>query len=261
MMGWMKVIISSCILQMKQSFSRAMFRYCVLIDPILFALITYVMYKDSGIGNFALYVVLGTGLSSLYNTICFSSAGDIERERFMGTLEVLMALPSRFRTILAGKVLGNTLLGLTSMTIAYIFVRVVFKAQMDIANPVLFMISFILSILSFLAMSLIMAVLFTLSRNARGLMNCMSYPVMILCGLFFPIEILPSWTRPFSYILSPTWAARLLHASMSGIDSYGRFALDMVLLIAVSVIYLGIFVILYDKIEKKIRVGATLGVC
>lgn len=260
MISILKIIWGSCLIQMQQSFARATFKFCVLVQPIIFAVITYMMFKNSGLENFTTYVVLGTGIMSLWSSICFSSAGDIERERYMGTLEIVTSVPVEFKIIMLGKVLGNTILGLMSMVITFVFVGVVFGEVLIIANPIVFIISLIVSLLSFMAISMLLAPSFTLSRNSRALMNCLEYPVFILCGVLFPIEVLPVWIRPLSYILSPTWAIKLLRDSSLGVQDFSGFATNLAILILITAIYSIAASKLFDRIDKETRIKATLEV-
>ena len=39
-------------------------------------------------------------------------------------------------------------------------------------------------------------------------------PVFLLAGVFVPVESLPAWLRPFSYVLPPTWAVEALRNVM-----------------------------------------------
>ncbi|QNO15870.1 ABC transporter permease [Alkalicella caledoniensis] len=260
MISVLKIIWGSCMIQMKQSFARATFKFCVLVQPIIYAVITYMMFRNSGIENFTSYVVLGTGIMSLWSSICFSSAGDIERERYMGTLQIVTSVPVQFKIIMLGKVLGNTILGLMSMVITFVFVSVVFGEVLTIANPLVFMASLIISLFSFMAISMLLAPSFTLSRNSRALMNCLEYPIFILCGVLFPIEVLPVWIRPLSYILSPTWAIKLLRDSSLGIHDFSNFATNIAIIILITVIYSIVASKLFDRIDKETRIKATLEV-
>ena len=72
----LRVLLSTMRVQMKQSFARPMFRFCLLANPILNTILLYEMYRGSGENNFMAYVVLGAGLMGLWGCICFSSAGD-----------------------------------------------------------------------------------------------------------------------------------------------------------------------------------------
>ncbi|WP_066502269.1 ABC transporter permease [Abyssisolibacter fermentans] len=256
----LNVIWASCILQMKQSFARATFKFCIIVQPIIYGMITYLMYRNSGHDNFVSFVILGTGFMSLWSSICFSSAGDIERERYMGTLEIITSVPSDFRIIMLGKIFGNIILGLLSMFITFIFVTFTFSVKMNIIHPYIFFAVFVLTIISFIGISMLLASSFTLSRNARGLMNCLEYPIFILCGIVFPISVLPSWTAPISYILSPTWSLKILRMCVSGIKDVHAFYMYLIILIILTIIYSILAVFLFNKIDQRTRIKATLGV-
>lgn len=255
-----KVIGSTFRLHLTQSFSRATFRFCIIVQPLIYTFILYMMYKDSSQANYVNYVVLGSGLTSLWSSICFSSAGDIERERYAGTLEVLFCCPSRFTTIIIGKVLANTFLGLSGMMLSLIFTRVFFNGSLYIKNGWLFMVCFLLMIISFICIAMVISPIFTLSKNARALMNCLEYPVFILCGFVFPVSLLPNFIKPISYLLSPTWAIKLLRESSKGITNYSLFYREIGILCLICCVYLIISKLLFIKIDKNTRINATLGV-
>ena len=114
------ILISSVRIQMKQSFARPMFRFCLFANPVLNTILLYEMYRNTEENNFMAYVVLGAGLMGLWSCICFSSAGDISRECYSGTLALIFAAPASFPTIIIGKILGNTILSLISLVISLI---------------------------------------------------------------------------------------------------------------------------------------------
>ncbi|MFA6940760.1 MAG: ABC transporter permease [Clostridiaceae bacterium] len=256
----MKVIYSTFKLHLSQSFSRATFRFCIIFQPLIYTFILNMMYKDSSYTNYVNFVVLGSGLTSLWSSICFSSAGDIERERYMGTLENLFCSPTKFSVIIIGKVIANTFLGLNGMFLSVIFTRIFFNSSMYIKNGFLFLLCFALMIFSFICIALVISPIFTLSKNARALMNCMEYPIFILCGFIFPTDMLPGFLRYVGYILSPTWAVKILRESSLGISNYNLFYREICILLVISVIYLIISRLLFIKIDKNTRIKATLGV-
>ncbi|TQR32830.1 ABC transporter permease [Lysinibacillus sphaericus] len=256
----LQIIISSLVLQMKQSFTRPTFRFIIILQPILYSTLFYFMFKESKEINVGEYIVIGTGIMNLWSSILFSSAGDIERERYMGTLETITATPSDFRLIFLGKVLGNVFFGVLSMVLNVLFLVILFGIKISIKHPLEFLISFIVVLISFSIISMLLASIFTLSRNARMLMNSMEYPVYILCGVIFPVSILPNFIQYFSYILVPTWAVKLLRTSMIGINDYSEFSSYMFWILIISLINLLIGIILFKKINNQTRIKGTLGV-
>ena len=83
--------------------------------------------------------------------------------------------------------------------------------------------------------------------EAQTFSNFFRFPMIFLCGLFFPIQQLPAWLRPLSYILPLTYGADVLHAS---IRQAGRIplALDFSLLTAFCVI---LFAVSLRNIRRK----------
>ena len=92
-------------------------------------------------------------------------------------------------------------------------------------------------------------------------MNCIEIPFILLCGLSFPIDILPPWIQPFSYMLAPTWAVELLRMTVAGITEESVFWQKLVMVIVLSVMGAIFSAWLYKKIDKSVRIQASLEVC
>lgn len=52
--------------------------------------------------------------------------------------------------------------------------------------------------------------------EAQTFSNFFRFPMIFLCGLFFPIERLPALLRPVAYALPLTYGADVLHSAMGG---------------------------------------------
>lgn len=254
------ILITTSRLQMLQALSRPTFRFCLIIQPILYTLILMMMFQQSGKTDIVTFIVLGSGLLTLWSCICYSSAGDIERERFMGTLQVIYCTPTSFKLIMLAKIIGNTLLGLIPFVLSFIFVRFFWNEPISIHSLPKFVIGLAATIISFISVSLLMSAIFTLSRSSRILMNCLEYPIYILSGMVFPVEMLPGWLHPVSYILSPTWAVRILRLSIEGNDSNSVYYYYIAVLSAITLMYFIFANVLFNAIDKKTRIDASIGV-
>jgi ABC-2 type transport system permease protein len=47
--------------------------------------------------------------------------------------------------------------------------------------------------------------------EAQTFSNFFRFPMLFLCGLFFPIDQIPMWLRPLSYVLPLTYGVDILH--------------------------------------------------
>ncbi|MCL2221916.1 MAG: ABC transporter permease [Oscillospiraceae bacterium] len=250
------VLLTSMSVQMKQTFARNMFKFTLFVGPFLITVILGEMFKHSTADNFVAYVVLGSGLWNLWNCIAFSSAGDINRERYNNTLSIIFSAPADFRLILLGKILGNTLLALCSFFLSVFFATVFYRHPIIVTNWPLLIMSLLLAILAFIIMSIFIAYLLTLSRKTAIYMNCLEIPVALICGFVFPIENLPQGVQFISWIFPPTWAVRLIRLSVTE-TTYGLLE-NFVPLIITSVIFVILATLLYRIIFKQVKVLGTL---
>ena len=255
------VLLSTMVLQMKQSFARPMFRFCLIANPILNTVLLYEMFRNSGQENFVSYVVLGAGLMAIWSCICFSSAGDINRERYSGTLALIFASPAGFPAIITGKILGNTILSLTSLLISLAAAAGIYRVPIRLESPGYFAVALLALVGSFIVISSALAALLTLSRRTTLYMNCIEIPFILLCGFSFPISVLPGWLRPVSRLLSPTWAVELLRMAVDGVKDAGLFGRNLLILLALSGAYALFSAWLYRRIDRQVRIRASLEVC
>lgn len=255
------VLLSTMVLQMKQSFVRPMYQFCLIVSPILNTVILYEMFCNSGNADFASYVILGSGLMSLWSCICFSSAGDINRERFSGTLALIFAAPAGFPAIILGKILGNTLLSLGSIIISMVTALILYQAPLHLESPGYFLIALVGMISSYVVISSVIACLLTLSRRTTLYMNCIEIPFILLCGMSFPINVLPGWLQMISRCLAPTWAVELLRMTVHGISVPMLFWRNFAIMTVLSVTLALFSAWLYKTIDRAVRINATLEVC
>lgn len=255
------VLLSTMMLQMKQSFVRPMFKFCLIANPILNTILLYEMFRNSGQESFASYVILGSGLMAIWGCICFSSAGDIERERHSGTLALIFAAPASFPSIILGKILGNTVLSLVSLVLSMITALVVYRAPISLVSPGYFFVALVGMVASFVVISSVIASLLTLSRRTSLYMNCIEIPFILLCGMAFPVEILPARLQSISRCLAPTWAVELLRMAVNGITDAAAFWKGFAILTVLSAVLAVISAWLYRVIDRAVRINASLEVC
>ena len=256
---YLQMIVSTMKLQMKQSFARPMFRFCLIFNPIVNTIFLYEMFLNKGVDAFLNYVVLGAGLMGIWGCICFSSVGDINRERWSGTLPIIYVAPGGFGLIIFGKVLGNTVMSLLTFVLSYITAGLISGQWLRIIHSGYFILAMFLLIVCFVVVSLCFAYIMMLSRKTELYMNLIEIPLVFICGFTFPVEILPDWAQVISNLLAPTWAVKLLRMSVGIVETTVYVKCAGVLL--VELILLVLFTIgLYRWMDKRIRIRATLEV-
>ncbi|TCZ72295.1 ABC transporter permease [Paenibacillus albiflavus] len=254
-----RAFIHTIKVHMGLSIARPMFQFVIWLSPFFLSTLAIFIYGASAPDRIFNYVVLGSGFMALWTSIVYSSASDVNRERYYGTLEIIFVSPTSFAITLLGKICGNTLWGLLSMLLSCVYLIVIFGVDLTIQHPLLFGGSFILVLVALSVFSFFLSLAFTLSRQAEALMNFIEYPIYLICGFMFPVTILPNWVQPLSYLLPPTWAIELLRQAATEQVS-AAFNTTLYALLLITVIYFILGMLCYRAVLRKARVIGKLGV-
>jgi len=163
-----------------------------------------------------MYVIVGTGLSGIFSTLLFAGSGAISRERWLGTLELLVASLASFLVVIGGRLAGTSIFSLLSLLLAYGIGALLFGYPIKIAEPGWFAVSLLLAVVALWATGMFFAPLAILWRAVGQFLLGLEYPIFALSGFLFPILLLPGWTAPISNVLPPYWAAVAMHGAASG---------------------------------------------
>lgn len=256
----MNVLMKTIRLQMKNSWIRPMFRFCLIVNPIMNTIFLYELFLNSHQKNFLAYIIFSSGLMTLWGCICFSSVGDINRERYMGTLPLIYAAPTSFGTIILGKIIGNTLLSMTSLVISYVAAKVITRQRVQIACPAYLLLSLVIAVVGFSAVALCIAYLLMISRKTTLYMNLLEIPIIMLCGFAYPIEVLPQWAQTISKVIPLTWIVQLIRMSIQGVPSNQEYANKVAISLVAIVGCILVTIWLYRVIDRMVRQKATLEV-
>jgi ABC-2 type transport system permease protein len=246
-------------MSLRTQFSDGFIIFAIVFQPMLIAMLALFMLKDKG-GDFAMFVVVGSGLTGLWSSLLFVSGNSINVERWIGTLETLVGVPTPFDVIVFGKNLANVFQSLLSMIVSYALAALLFGYSLSLTQPLLFFATLLISMFAFVCFGLTISPLFVMYRSIQQWQNAMEYPVYIMCGFLFPIALLPMWTTPLSYVLPPYWAALALHGTSTAMMPFSEILFCWGMMLLFSVIDLMIASWLFKIMLYKARAEATLDV-
>ena len=103
---------------LRQTVMDSFIIFTVLLQPLIIALLALWMLRDKG-SEYAMFIVVGSGLTGLWSSLLFVSGNSINMERWSGTLETLVGVPTRLETIVFGKNLANVAQSTISMIGSY----------------------------------------------------------------------------------------------------------------------------------------------
>ena len=225
-----------------------------IVAPFLFTAVMLMMYPEKS-DSIVLQAILGGGVLGMWGNTLFASSFTLSYDRMNGTLDNILMSPTQLFDVILGRSLWNTFIGLLNMLLVYVFAEIVFSTPVTIAEPMMFILVLILTLLSLASIGLLFALAFVLSRRSYILTSILEYPIYVLSGAVVPITMLPEWSQPISMILAPSWGVEALRAT--AIPGYEVcFGTDMLgnslICIGLMVAYVMIAWFLMKRIVKNV---------
>ena len=155
-------------------------------------------------GVMALSILFGT-TSMLAVTVTFEKKGR--------SFERLLLAPISLEILMLAKTAGAVLFGILNA-----FVPVVMAAFfVDLGGMIWWQMAAAVALIAVSSafLGLFIAVSVSEVFEAQTFSNFFRFPMVFLCGLFFPIAALPVILRPLSYVLPLTYGADVLHGAVN----------------------------------------------
>jgi len=204
-----------------------------ILYPLFFATVAFFMFKAGADSKSLLYASLGAAVMGVWSSTSTTAGSAMQRERWHGTLELLVAAPVHFSLVLIPVTVAMTTVGLYSMVATLFWGWALFGIVVSIVHPLLFAISVLATVLSIGTAGFLLAVSFVRYRTAWALGNMLEYPVWLICGFLVPLSLFPGWVRPISWVLAPTWGMNAIRESALG----GSPLPDVLVCLALGAVY------------------------
>jgi ABC-2 type transport system permease protein len=171
------------------------------------------------------------GLTLLFGTSSMEAIV-ITFERRIGAFERLLLAPIRLPALLAGKMLGGMIFGLTVTTVVLVIALIVYGAG-RVDWPLLTL-TLLLSAAAFAALGAFVSVTVKEVFEAQTLANFIRFPMIFLGGVFVPLASMPPALQIVARFLPLTYCVEALRAAL-GQHTMIQPGLDLMALLAFSV--------------------------
>jgi ABC-2 type transport system permease protein len=228
--------------------------FLAILWPIFFATVAFFMFRSGSSETSLSSVALGAAVMGVWTATSVSATSALQRERRLGTLELLVASPKNLALVLLPITLATSTVGLYCIVATLIWARVLFGIHVPIMHPLPFTLGIVGIVVTIGSLGFLMTVAFVRSRRAWAFGALSEYPVWLLCGFLVPLSLLPHWTRPISWILGPTWGMRAINDGAFG----GNALPDILMCFALAAVYIGIGMLVLGTVLDSARRRATL---
>jgi ABC-2 type transport system permease protein len=187
-------------------------------------------------GVVALSILFGT-TSLLAVTVTF--------EKKNRSFERLLLAPIPLELLMLAKTSGAILFGVINAFIPVLMAQ--FLIDLGDVNWLVFIPAVVLISVASTFLGLFIAVAVSEVFEAQTFSNFLRFPMIFLCGLFFPISALPVFLKPLAYALPLTYGVDILHGSIHG-GNIMSFPLNLAIL---AVFCGGLFLLSLYNIRKR----------
>jgi ABC-2 type transport system permease protein len=212
------------------------------------------MFKSGASSKPLLYASLGAAVMGIWGATSTAAGAAMARERWTGTLELLVAAPTHFAIVLLPVTIAMATIGIYSMAATLAWGWLFFGIPLEVGDPIAFLLAVPATVISIGALGFLLAVAFVRFRQAWALGNMLEYPVWLISGFLVPLTLFPDWVRPISWALAPTWGISAIREAALGGSPYA----DIGVAIALGVLYVVAGIFLVNRALHSARQKATL---
>ncbi len=163
-------------------------------------------------------------------------------ERNLGTLDRALASPMSEGEVVIGYSLASGIIGTLQVIIMLTIAVFGFRVNVEGSLLLSFVIVAILAIVG-VNLGILFSNIYQNEAQAVQFVPMVIVPTFLLSGIFWPVEAIPKYLRPFSYILPPTYAVDALRSVMVRGWGLGRIWGDVAILLGFGTLFLGLAVL------------------
>lgn len=173
------------------------------------------MFLHAGQPRLVPYAIIAPAVIGQWQ-MALQVCGDVvSRDRWAGTLELLVAAPVSLARVIFTRVLCVVVLSLVSVGESLAVAEFGFHVDVTIPHPGWFAVTLVATTAGLAGVATTMAAAFVLTRTARIFQNTLAYPFYILGGVIVPVALLPDWLAGLSHGFFLSWATDLLRDSLA----------------------------------------------
>jgi ABC-2 type transport system permease protein len=160
-----------------------------------------------------LFMVPGTAASILLIITTIVTAMGLARERELGTMEQLLVTPIRPITLMVGKTVPYALFGLADEVLILVVGNVLFDVPLR-GSLLLVLAGTVAYLMATLSMGLLISTFARTQQQAIMGGFFFMLPAILLSGFITPIDAMPWWIRPITYLIPVRWFIEIIRGTL-----------------------------------------------
>jgi ABC-2 type transport system permease protein len=210
-------------------------------------------------GDYFSFVLIGVAVSNYLSTGLNAFSGRIRDEQVLGTLEAVLATPTRFSTFLLSSSLWSFLWA-SFQVLAYIVLGVLFF-RLELRDPrfgtaLLFL---ALTVVAFSSLGLLAASFILVLKRGNPVNWFFTSLSRLLGGVYFPVAVLPGWLQKTAKVIPLTYSLEGMRMALLSGKGIGSLRTEFLALVAFTAASLVVGVAAARFAIGRARRDGTLG--
>lgn len=151
------------------------------------------------------WILPGIALANYFTLGLGGFASSLREAQTTGTLEAMIMTPTPLSTIIVGSALWNYFFT-TIRVLFYLLLGVLLGARFPEANLPASVVMLALSVIAFASIGIIAASLIMVVKRGNPITGFIGNIAVLISGIWYPVETLPDWLQPFSWLLPLRYA-------------------------------------------------------
>lgn len=221
-------------------------------------LVTASFRESAGTSDYLGFMVIGGMAMTWLFSVLWGIGQSLREEQLQGTLEQNWLCPVPRFVLLLGRSLTSIVIQSLSIGLvllgAWWFFDLQFQGSIFLTGLIL-----ILAVLSLYGLGFIFAGLILLFKEPHALTEMVASLLVIICGVVYPLSVLPAWAQKVGKFIPLTWIIRDLRAVLLKGAGFGELASDLGVLSLWAIIMPALGFSVFSLIEYRARRRGTLG--
>ncbi len=208
-------------------------------------------------GDYIQYILVGSiGWGYIWSAMGAAS-GSIQQEMMRGTFEPIFLTPTSPFVIVMAYTIWGLFMGTISMGIFLTLGLLVFNVTLS-GNGFMAIVLMGLSVLMMIGFGLMVAGLNVFLKQVGSVVSVVQGVAMFLCGVYFPLEVLPDAIRPVGKVLPMYYSITGLRMALSDQATMQDIMWYFWLLLILATVALGVGTYFFKKGLNRARREGTL---
>lgn len=210
-------------------------------------------------GRYFPFVLIGVALLDYHTLSLQVFSNSIRDSQLMGTLEIMLLSPMRLSAIVLYSSLWGYIFTSFRFVLYVVAGLVLFGLDLDRANLWGGLLVLALSILSFVGIGVVTASVIMLIKEASSLNLLMGSLSLLLGGVAYPIDVLPSWLQQLSVLMPVTHSLHAMRQALLQGYSIAQLRPELVVLVLFSVVLFPLGLWAFQRAVQRVKVTGSLG--